>query len=136
MLKHDEGLEVFPDYPAGKQTKACSSGQPSDMVKEIEKRLDGEAEGEVRSESGQKGPFHQREGCFDSVRWCVTPNGDLFGVSRGIPALLAGTKTVKMARPPHNSSSNLCPAHREREYPLSPPGSQRCYALTSIPDSA
>jgi hypothetical protein len=28
---------IFPDYSAGKQRKVCSSGQPHDMVKEIDR---------------------------------------------------------------------------------------------------
>lgn len=49
------------------------------------KTVDGVTEGKVRSEYGQKGLSHQREGDFAWVRWCGTPNGDLFGVGGAIP---------------------------------------------------
>jgi hypothetical protein len=37
---HDDdafGEDMTPDYSAGKQRKVCSSGQPDDMVKEIDR---------------------------------------------------------------------------------------------------
>ena len=65
--------------------------------------LDGEVEGDARSETGQNGPLHQRDDGFVCVRSRGTPHGDLFGVSGPTSLPLKGGKKVKMARPQHNS---------------------------------
>jgi hypothetical protein len=84
-------------------TALCSGDEQSG------KMLDGVAEGEVRSETGQNGPLHQRDDGFACVRLRGKPHGDLFGVSGPIALPLKGAKKVKMARPPHNSSVNPVP---------------------------
>ncbi len=69
----------------------------------VGKTVDEVTESEVRSEASRKGLFHQHDDGFGCIRWCRTPNGDLFGVSQGTSPSLTGAKTVKMAGPPHNS---------------------------------
>ncbi len=68
-----------------------------------EKTVDRVTEGEVRSRKGKEGPCHQREDGFASVKSRGTPHGDLIGVSGTTSLPLKGSKTVKIARPPHNS---------------------------------
>jgi ubiquinone/menaquinone biosynthesis C-methylase UbiE len=67
------------------------------------KLLDGAAEDEIRSETGQKEPFHQRDGGFAWMRSRGTSHGALLRVSRLTSPPLKGAKTVNMARPPYNS---------------------------------
>jgi len=65
--------------------------------------VDAAAEGVLRSKKGKKGHFHRHDDGFASVRSRGTPHGDLLGVSGTTSLPLKGPKTVKMARPPHNS---------------------------------
>jgi len=65
--------------------------------------VDGVTEGEVRSETEQKGLVHQRDDGFASVHSRRTPPEHAIGVSQGVRPPLTGAKTAKMARPPHNS---------------------------------
>ncbi len=68
----------------------------------MKEMVDGGAEGEVRSETGKKGLFHQRDDGFACVRSRATPHGYLFGVSGATSLPLKGAETIKMARPRHN----------------------------------
>jgi hypothetical protein len=61
----------------------------------MEEMVDGPAEGEVRSEKGKKGHFHQHDDGFVSVRSSGIPHGDLSGVSGMTSVPLKGPKTVK-----------------------------------------
>ena len=72
--------------------------------------VDGVAEGEVRSDSQEKVPFHQRDDGFPRVRSCDTRRGNLIGVSGATSLTLKGAKTVKMARPRHNCGLNKSPS--------------------------
>jgi hypothetical protein len=68
-----------------------------------EKTVDGVTEGGLRSETGEKGLLQQHGDGLASVTSSGIPHGDLSGVSRATSVPLKGPKTVKMARPPHNS---------------------------------
>jgi len=65
--------------------------------------VDGGAFGDVRSKTGEKGLFDQRDDGFACVGSRGTPAETFFGASGAISLPLKGAKTVKMARPPHNS---------------------------------
>jgi hypothetical protein len=73
----------------------------------VEKTVDGVTEGEVRSETGKKGLFHQHDDGFASFRSRGRLYAHLFGVSGAIPLPLKGAKRFKMAGPPHNSGGNV-----------------------------
>ena len=73
------------------------------MTSAAQKTVDGVTEGQVRSEKGEKGNFHQRDDGFAFVRLRATPYGDLLGVSGTTSLPLKGPETVKMATPPHSS---------------------------------
>jgi len=86
---------MSPEFP----TLPCSVR----VTSVVGKILDGVTEGEVRSETGGKGPFHQRDHSFACVRLSGTPDGDPFEVTGANLRRLSQVKTLKMARPPHNS---------------------------------
>jgi hypothetical protein len=69
--------------------------------------VDGVSRGEVCTKSEQEMLFHQHDAGFACVRSCGFPYGDLFEASGIIPRPLKGSKTLKMARPPHNSGSEV-----------------------------
>jgi len=69
----------------------------------MEEMVDAADEGVVRSKREKKGHFHQHDDRFASVRSRGTPHGDLLGVSGTTCLPLKGPKTVKIARPKHNS---------------------------------
>ncbi len=69
----------------------------------VEKTVDGGTEGEVRSETGKKKLFHQRDDGFACARRCRIHHGDLFGAGGAIPRPLKSSKTVSMTSPRHNS---------------------------------
>jgi hypothetical protein len=48
--------DLSPDYSADKQTKVCSPGQPSHMVKEMD-HYPRQSEGDVGSDKGKRGVF-------------------------------------------------------------------------------
>ena len=73
------------------------------MTSALKNMVDGVTAGEVRSEPGKKGLSWQHDDGFAWVRSRGTPRGDLLAVSRATCAPLKGSKTVKMARPRHNS---------------------------------
>ena len=72
-----------------------------------QKTVDGVTEGELRSEKGEKEHFHQRDDGFACVRSRGSPHKDLSGVSGTSCAPLGGPRTLKMARPPHNSGRHI-----------------------------
>ncbi|MGO9313368.1 MAG: hypothetical protein ACLQBD_14950 [Syntrophobacteraceae bacterium] len=69
----------------------------------MEEVVDAAAKGMVPWKRGKKGHFHQHDDRFASVRSLGTPHGDLLGVSGTTCLPLKGPKTVKIARPQHNS---------------------------------
>ncbi len=79
-------------------TALCSGDEQGRKI------IDGVTEGEVRSETGNKGSSYQRHDGFAWVRSRGTPHGNVSGVSGATLLPLKGAKRVKMARPPHNSS--------------------------------
>ena len=83
-------------FPWLSTTALCSGDERNGRI------VDAAAEGVVRS---KKGHFHEHDDGFASVRSRGTPHGDLLGVSGTTSMPLKGPKTVKMARPPHNSGS-------------------------------
>ena len=69
----------------------------------LEKTVDGVTQGEVRSETGKDGLSCQHDDGFACVWSRGTLQGDLLGVRETTCAPLKGPKTLKMARPRHNS---------------------------------
>jgi len=78
-------------------TKLCSADEHGRKI------IDGVTEGEVRSEKGNKGSSCQHDDGFASFGSRGTTHRDLLGVSGTTSLPLKGPKTIKMARPPHNS---------------------------------
>ena len=76
------------------------------MTSAVEEMVDGVAEGVIRSETEKKGLFHQHDDGLAWVRSRDTRRGNLIGVSGATSLTLKGAKTVKMARPRHNSGLN------------------------------
>jgi hypothetical protein len=74
----------------------------------VEKMVDGAAKVELRSQTGKKGLFHQRDNGFARVRSLGTPHRDLFGVSGATYLPIKGAKTVKIVRPPQNVVWHNC----------------------------
>jgi hypothetical protein len=72
------------------------------LTSRLEKTVDGVAEGEVRSEQGEKVPFHQRDDGFAAIRSVGFLRRPFEGQRADLSAT-KGAQTVKMARPPHNS---------------------------------
>ncbi len=63
----------------------------------------------VRSKTGKIRLCQQPDDGFACDRASGTPCGDLFEVSGAIFRPLSEAKTLKMARPPHNSGYDLAP---------------------------
>jgi hypothetical protein len=75
----------------------CSGEDGEDIL------VDRGAYGEVQSKTGKMCLSQQADDRCAWVRSCGTPYGALFGVSGAIRRPLNGDKTLKMAKPPHNS---------------------------------
>lgn len=69
--------------------------------------IDGVTEGEVRSETGNKESSYQHNDGFTSFGSRGTSQRDPSGVSGTNLLPLKGTRTVEMARPPHNSGLDV-----------------------------
>ncbi len=73
------------------------------MTSESGKKVDGVTEGEVRSERGQKGPFHQRDDGFAVLLPRKTSSRVLAGGRSTLARPDSGANTPGLAGPPHNS---------------------------------
>jgi len=73
------------------------------QARKAEILIDRRAWGEICSETGEKGLFDQSDDGFACVRSRGTPHGDHPGVSGATSLPIKGAKTVKIARPRHNS---------------------------------
>jgi hypothetical protein len=73
------------------------------VISAVEKTVDGVTEGEIRSETRQKGLFCQHDDVFASFRSPGTLGAHLFGVGGATSQSPKGARKLQMARPPHNS---------------------------------